>query len=138
MSQSPDCGARSTTRSRRSSCTQSVALVFSSERPMALTSVRARLTLWHAAVLTLIVCTFAAGSLLFVRARLYADLDAQLGRELSVIDRVYREEPGELGDLPKDRGFLYFQINENASLRHQSDGWKQIAFPVTPVEPASW
>src|SRR5262245_58928700 len=105
---------------------------------MALASVRARLTLWHAVVLTLIVCVFAGGSLLFVRARLYADLDAQLGRELSVIDRVYREEPHELGDLPVDRGFLYFAINENADLRHQSDGWRQIGFPKASGEPASW
>ena len=34
-------------------------------------SVRARLTLWHAGVLTLIVCIFSAGILLFVQARLY-------------------------------------------------------------------
>ena len=39
-------------------------------------SVRARLTLWHAGVLTLIVCIFSAGILLFVKARLYAGLDA--------------------------------------------------------------
>ena len=38
-------------------------------------SVRARLTLWHAGVLTLIVCIFSAGILLFVEARLYAGLD---------------------------------------------------------------
>jgi len=101
-------------------------------------SIRARLTLWHAGVLMIIVCTFAAGSLLFVRARLYADLDAQLGRQLSIIDRVYREEPAELGDLPADRGFLFFEITERAALRHQSDGWKQIAFPSASAEPASW
>src|SRR5262249_36129803 len=64
--------------------------------------------------------------------------DSQLTHELSIIDRVYREEPGELGDLPKDRGFFYFKIDENTSLRHQSDGWKQIAFPSPSTEPASW
>jgi heavy metal sensor kinase len=105
---------------------------------MAPVSVRARLTLWHAGVLTLIVCVFAVGSLLFVRARLYADLDARLGQELSTIDRVYREEPNELGDLPTDRGFLFFQITERATLRHQSDGWKQMAFLGASREPASW
>ena len=61
-------------------------------------SVRARLTLWHAVVLTLIVCIFCAAILLFVNARLYAGLDAQLGRDLATIDRVFREEPGELSD----------------------------------------
>jgi heavy metal sensor kinase len=101
-------------------------------------SIRVRLTLWHAGVLTLIVCAFALGSLLFVRARLYADLDAKLGQQLSTIDHVYREEPVELGDLPADRGFLFFEITERTVLRHQSDGWKQMAFPSAPDEPASW
>ena len=41
-------------------------------------SVRTRLTLWHAGALTLIVCVFAVGVLLFVRARLYRTLDEQI------------------------------------------------------------
>ena len=51
-------------------------------------SVRARLALWHAGVLTLIVCIFSAGILLFVEARLYAGLDAQLGREIATIGKI--------------------------------------------------
>ena len=62
-------------------------------------SVRARLTLWHAGVLTLIICIFSAGIFLFVGARLYAGLDTQLAREIGTISRVYREEPEELKDL---------------------------------------
>ncbi len=110
---------------------------------MAPLSVRARLTLWHAAVLLLIVCLFAAGSLLFVNARLYAELDAQLARELSIIERVYREEPYELADLPGDRGFLFFQITEKETPRHESDGWRQVGFRrflqgAKAGVPASW
>src|SRR5207245_11338391 len=41
-------------------------------------SVRARLTLWHAGVLTLVICVFAVGVLLFVRARLYRAVDAPI------------------------------------------------------------
>ena len=103
-----------------------------------MTSVRARLTVWHTAVLALIVAIFAGGSYLFVRARLYAELDAQLGRELAIIDRIYREEPGELTELPGDRGYLFFQIAENAALRHQTDGWKQVGFAGATTVPASW
>ena len=44
-------------------------------------SVRARLTLWHAGVLTLIVCIFSAGILHFVDERLYTGLDTQLERQ---------------------------------------------------------
>jgi heavy metal sensor kinase len=105
-----------------------------------LASVRSRLTFWHAGVLALIVCLFAAGSLLFVRARLYAELDAQLAHELAVIERVYQDEPGELADLPVDRGFMFFHIAEDARLRHQSDGWRQLGFPLAAASaaPASW
>ena len=53
-------------------------------------SVRARLTLWHAGVLTLIVCIFSAGILHFVDERLYTGLDTQLERQIATIDRVYR------------------------------------------------
>ena len=101
-------------------------------------SVRTRLTLWHAAVLAVIVGAFAAGSWLFVRARLYAELDSQLERELAVIERVYREQPYELADLPLDRGFLFFHIAEGAALRHQTDGWRQVGFTRAGEAPASW
>jgi hypothetical protein len=80
-------------------------------------SVRARLTLWHAGVLTLIVCIFSAGILLFVKARLYAGLDAQLDREIATIGKVYREEPDELKDLASNWGITLFQVNENGGIR---------------------
>jgi hypothetical protein len=54
-------------------------------------SVRTRLTLWYAGVLTLIICVFSIGIFLFVRTRLSHDLDAQLSRDLATVDRIYRE-----------------------------------------------
>jgi signal transduction histidine kinase len=103
-----------------------------------ISSARAKLTLLYGAVLALIVCVFALGTFLFVKERLYAELDAQLERELSIIERVYREEPGELADLPKDRGYLFFQIIDGARVRHESDGWRQISFAEPAETPASW
>ncbi len=88
-------------------------------------SVRARLTLWHAGVLTLIVCIFSVGILLFVEARLYAGLDAQLGREITTIGRVYREEPDELKDLAAHWGITLFQVDEGGSIRHQTEAWER-------------
>ena len=64
-------------------------------------SVRARLTFWHAGVLTLIICLFSAGIFVFVKARLDAALDEQIRRDLAAIEKVYREEPGDLPE--KDR-----------------------------------
>jgi signal transduction histidine kinase len=86
-------------------------------------SVRVRLTLWHAAVLTLIVCIFSAAILLFVKARLYAGLDTQLGREVATIGKIYREEPDELKDLAAHYGITLFQVDEGGSIRYQTEAW---------------
>jgi len=88
-------------------------------------SVRARLAIWHAGVLTLIICIFSAGIFLFVGARLYADLDTQLAREIGTITRVYREEPEELKDLATHWGITLFQIEAGGSVRHQSEAWER-------------
>jgi heavy metal sensor kinase len=88
-------------------------------------SVRARLTLWYAGVLALIICIFAVGILLFVGERLYAGLDVQLGRELATIDKVYREEPDELKDLASHWGVTLFEVDEGGSIRYQTEGWER-------------
>src|SRR5262249_32647569 len=88
-------------------------------------SVRARLSLWHAGVLTLIICIFSAGIFLFVGARLYAGLDTQLAREIGTISRVYREEPEELKDLASHWGITLFRIEAGGSIVHQSEAWER-------------
>jgi heavy metal sensor kinase len=88
-------------------------------------SVRSRLTLWHAGVLMLVVCAFAAGFLLFVRARLFEELDRQLLRELTTIDWVYHNEPSELKDLSSESGIALFRITVDGNLRHQTEGWER-------------
>ena len=107
-------------------------------------SVRARLTLWYAGVLTLIICIFAAGIFHFVEDRLYAGLDAQLSRELATIDKVFREEPDELRDLASHWGVALFQIDEGGSVRYQTEAWERDGLARAPQahgsasSPASW
>ena len=60
-------------------------------------SVRARLTLWHAGVLTLVICVFAVGVLLFVGARLYRVLDDQIRADLATIEGMAKD--GQLHPL---------------------------------------
>src|SRR2546426_7015667 len=62
-------------------------------------SVRARLTLWHAGVLALVTCLFSAGALLVVRARFDRLFEEQISQDLATIEKVYREETGDLGEL---------------------------------------
>lgn len=105
-------------------------------------SVRARLTLWHATVLTLIVCIFSASVLLFVHARLYAALDAQLARETATIGKIYREEPEELRDLAPEWGITLFQVYDGG-VRRQSEAWEREGLsralqPDDATSPRSW
>src|SRR6202795_3193091 len=106
-------------------------------------SVRARLTLWNAGVLMLIVCAFAAGFLLFVRARLFEELDRQLLRELTTIDWVYQNEPWELKDLASESGITLFRITVGGNLRHQTEAWEREGLARAlkdegPMPAASW
>jgi heavy metal sensor kinase len=88
-------------------------------------SVRARLTLWYAGALALIICVFSASILLLVQGRLYSTLDEQLGRELAAIDRVYREEPGELRDLAREWGLGLFRVDEGGTVFYQTEAWER-------------
>src|SRR5262249_43554666 len=106
-------------------------------------SVRARLTLWHAGVLTLIVCLFSAGILLFLKDRLYAGLDSQLGREIATIGKIYREEPDELRDLASEWGITLFQVNDGGDVRWQTEAWEREELSRAlqtgePTSPLSW
>jgi heavy metal sensor kinase len=90
---------------------------------LAAPSVRARLTLWHAGALALLVCLFSAGIFLFVRARLYEALDEQIRNDLATIDRVYHEEAGDLGELAHRMGITLFQVVEDGTTLYQTPGW---------------
>ena len=86
-------------------------------------SVRARLTLWHAGVLALVICLFSAGTLLFVRTRLYRALDEQIGQDLATIEKVYREETGDLGELDHRMGMALFEVAEGQTVIYRTSSW---------------
>ena len=67
-------------------------------------SIRARLTLWHAGILAAIVTAFSSAIFFFVRARLIDELDARLDREIAIIERTYRDDPGELREAESRAG----------------------------------
>jgi len=109
--------------------------------PVAL-SVRARLALWHAGVLTLIVCLFSAGIWVFVAARFYGALDLQLDRQLATVHQIYREEPGELTDLASNWGITLFEVIEGSNVRHRTEAWEREglarALQDGDAAPVSW
>ena len=83
--------------------------------PIALLTVRARLTLWHAGALALIICLFAVGVCLFVWVNLYRSLDQQVREDLATIEKVYREETGDLGELALRTG-THFEVTEGPTV----------------------
>jgi heavy metal sensor kinase len=90
--------------------------------PIALLTVRARLTLWHAGALALIICLFAVGVCLFVRVNLYRSLDQQVREDLATIEKVYREETGDLGELALRTG-THFEVTEGPTVVYRTAGW---------------
>ncbi len=86
-------------------------------------SVRARLTLWHAGVMALIICLFSVGIFVFVRARLYATLDDQIRGDLASIGKVYREEPVDLPELDQRMGISLFEVVDGVKVVYQTSGW---------------
>jgi heavy metal sensor kinase len=86
-------------------------------------SVRTRLTLWHAGVLAVVICLFSTGTLLFVRARLYRGLDEQIGQDLATIEKVYREETGDLGELDHRMGLTLFEVAEGQTVIYRTSSW---------------
>jgi heavy metal sensor kinase len=85
-------------------------------------TVRARLTLWHAGTLIVIICLFAVGVFLFVRASLYHALDEHVREDLAAIEKVYRDEVGDLGELALRSG-MNFEVTEGPTVIYRTAGW---------------
>jgi heavy metal sensor kinase len=105
-------------------------------------SVRTRLTLWHAAVLTVIVCVFSTGIFFFVRVRLLDDLDARLRRDVETIETTYGEAPGELSEADTRSGIRLFEVAENGRVLYRTEGWSRRGLERAPPLPggtaSSW
>src|SRR5258708_5274881 len=90
-------------------------------------SVRARLTFWHAGVLTVIICLFSGAIFVFVKVRLDRALNDQIHLYLKAIEKVYREEPWDLPELDRRIGISLFEIVERGSLVYRTPGWPPTA-----------
>jgi heavy metal sensor kinase len=98
-------------------------------------SVRARLALWHAAVLAVIVCAFSIGIFVLVRAQLFADLDARLDREAAAVEATYRADPGELAEAETRAGIRLFQVRENGSTLYRTEEWAHRGLDTGTLRP---
>ena len=88
-------------------------------------SVRMRLTLWHTAVLTLIISAFSGGIYLFTQASFLSQLHRQLDTELGTVRKTLSEEPEELYELEEHQSVLLFRVATRDSLLYQTAGWRR-------------
>jgi heavy metal sensor kinase len=86
-------------------------------------SVRARLALWHTAVLAVIVCAFSTAIFLLVRAQLFTDLDAHLDRDLAAVEKTYSADPGEVSEAETRAGIRLFEVLEDGRVLYQTEEW---------------
>ena len=105
-------------------------------------SIRARLALWHAGGLALIVIVFSMGMFFFAEAWLYRDLDRQLGRDLAAVGMARQAGLEELGELETQTGFALFEVVQNRQSLYRTALWEQgqfaAALPPGEPGPRSW
>ena len=91
--------------------------------------VRRRLTLWYTMVLAFIVLIFSVSVYVFVKGRLFRQLDQQLDREFSVISGEISEEPGDLRELDPDGSTRLFQLIQGNKVLFRSDAYLKAGLP---------
>ncbi|WP_242393956.1 heavy metal sensor histidine kinase [Anaeromyxobacter oryzisoli] len=103
-------------------------------------SVRARLALWHAGVLTLLVCAFSGAVYLLVRGQLLRDLDERLDRDLATIERTYRQADYDLAEVETRAGVELFEVTRGERVLYRTAGWTRLGLDraATRAAPASW
>src|SRR5207245_4869326 len=60
-----------------------------------------------------------------VRSHLYVAHNDQIRADLATIDRVYREETGDLGELALRMG-TRFEVSEGATVIYRTTGWPPV------------
>jgi len=91
--------------------------------------VRRRLTLWYTMALAFIVLIFSVSVYVFVKGRLFRQLDQQLDREFSVISGEISEEPGDLRELDPDGSTKLFQLVQGNKVLFRSDAYLKAGLP---------
>ena len=91
--------------------------------------VRRRLTLWYTMALAFIVLIFSVSVYVFVKGRLFRQLDQQLDREFSVISGEISEEPGDLRELDPDGSTRLFQLVQGTKVLFRSDAYLKAGLP---------
>jgi heavy metal sensor kinase len=97
--------------------------------------VRLRLTIWYTLALTFIVLLFSFSVYLFVKGRLFQQLNKQLERDFSVINGDISEEPLEVLDFEAEGSTMLFQLGRGKNTIYQSGLYKKSGLPESIGRP---
>lgn len=86
-------------------------------------SIRVRLTLWHVAIMALVLAVFAVSTYVYVRESMFAQIDARLDESLTLIARAARADLNGLDKFERTSNVLAFRVREGDWPHHMSAGW---------------
>lgn len=104
-------------------------------------TIRARLTLWHAVIMMLILSTFALGTYAFVRESLFSQIDARLDAHLALATKFARNDLDSLAVLEQNSLIPLFRVLEEDDWPlYLSGGWlaAELDTPEPPPANARW
>lgn len=100
-------------------------------------SVRLRLTVWYTLVLAFIVVVFSVSVYLFVRGRLFQQLDQTLTEEYSAIASEASEEPRDMREPDSENSAKLFLLVQGKNIYYKSRPYQQAGLPEISEMPAS-
>jgi len=92
-------------------------------------SVRLRLTIWYTLVLASIVLVFSLSVYLFVKGRLFQQLNQQLDKDFSMIAGEVSEEPGDVRESEPEGSARLFQLIQGKNIYYQSGPYQKAGLP---------
>ncbi len=93
---------------------------------MRINTIRLRLTLWYAVSLAIVLCAFGAGTYLFVRAKLYKQIESKLDRELLLIERTLDKPLDEFKELEAHAFINFFMVEQDGWPIYISRDWDAV------------
>jgi heavy metal sensor kinase len=91
--------------------------------------VRRRLTLWYTLALALIVLVFSLSVYVFVKSRLFRQLDQQLDMEFSTIAGELTEDPVDTRELDPDGFTRLFLLVQGNKVLFRSEAYQKAGLP---------
>jgi heavy metal sensor kinase len=98
-------------------------------------SIRARLTLWYALIMALVLAVFAFATFAYVRESLFAQIDARLDENLSLIITAARTSLSDLAEVEHDTRVLNFRVVEDEWPLYVSGGWSAANLDIAGAPP---